>query len=330
MNIRVLGGGWYGAHIALSLLEEGHEVVLHETADRLFAGASAANPARLHLGFHYPRSKATRIASQANYRPFMDRYGDLTRGVPVNIYALAAVESLVDFGNYVETLTGEVDFVVIERPEEFGLKNVEGAVLTGERHILVNKVREYFTKALDGHVDFGADPGPVDSSNWDVTIDCTFCSLNREGVERYEPCVTYIFEGPYDKAVTIMDGQFPSFYPHYEPDTVSLTSALYTPLARCKTTEEARAILDDTTPDDFHRRRDEMMALMSRYYPAFRDLYRYLDLNTAVRAMPGSGADSRILNITRAESHVRLRAGKIDAIFTAEEQVKNIVKSWVS
>ncbi len=104
MRIRVLGGGWYGCHIASHLMVAGHQVELHEIRDKLFGGASGANPARLHLGFHYPRSHQTRALSQSNYREFMDVYGNLTRGVGVNIYAIADRDSLVDFDNYIQTL----------------------------------------------------------------------------------------------------------------------------------------------------------------------------------------------------------------------------------
>jgi glycerol-3-phosphate dehydrogenase len=65
VKIRVLGGGWYGCHIALALIGDGHEVEIHETRERIFEGASGSIPARLHLGFHYPRSRMTRAACQA-------------------------------------------------------------------------------------------------------------------------------------------------------------------------------------------------------------------------------------------------------------------------
>ena len=328
MRIRVLGGGWYGCHVALGLIREGHHVEVHEKADRLFSGASGANPARLHLGFHYPRSHATRALSQANYNGFMEVYGDFTRGIPVNIYAIANDHSLVDFGNYVQTLNSEVELITIARPEEFGLRNVEGAVLTGERHILVNRVRQFFEDKLRDHVGYGSVVREVDDTSWDITIDCTFCSVNRIGVERYEPCVTFIYEGPWDKAVTIMDGQFPSFYPFYEPGTVSLTSAAHTPIAKCKTTEEAHAILEDMTQRDFEKQREQMAALMTYFYPAFRDDYRYVECRTAVRAMPVSAADSRLFDCTVGSRSIRLRAGKIDAILAAADQVKSILRDW--
>lgn len=320
MKIRIWGGGWYGCHIALTLLDCGHDVHVHEIAPRLFNGASGANPARLHIGWHYPRSLETRRLSQLNYHRFMKTYGHLTRGIPVNIYAVAKGDSLVDFGNYIKVLGDEVPFVPIERPSELGLQNVEGAVLTGERHILVNKARDFFTENLDGRVVFNTEPGVLDDPAWDLTIDCTFCSMGREGVDRYEPCVTYLMKGDYDKAVTIMDGPFPSIYPHYEPGIVSLTSAKYTPLARCKTSEEARAVLEDASHDMLLSRFEECRASMAKFYPRAME-YELTGWCTAVRAMPLSGADSRIYGIVKGDRSIKVRAGKIDAIFSVADEI---------
>jgi hypothetical protein len=89
-------------HLALALKRaDGHEVEVHETRRDIFEGASGNIPARLHQGFHYPRSRLTRAACQITAEAFMARYGHLTRGVPVNIYAVAEHQSLVDFDQYV-------------------------------------------------------------------------------------------------------------------------------------------------------------------------------------------------------------------------------------
>ena len=205
MKIRVLGGGWYGCHLAAALLADGHDVALHEIANELFAGASGANPARLHGGFHYPRTRLTRALCQEHHAEFMARYGGLTRGVPVNIYAVAAHDSLIDFGTYCDILAREAQFVTIERPAEFGLENVEGAVLTGERHIVIERARAHFSKVLDGHVRFGVAPDALDDPGWDWTIDCTFCALDGRDVERYEPCLMVLLRGPVDRAVTVIE-----------------------------------------------------------------------------------------------------------------------------
>ena len=74
-KIRIVGGGWYGCHIAKRLLEEGHQVFLYEKEPHLFDGASANNQSRLHLGFHYPRDAVTRKESLTDSKRFKDTYG---------------------------------------------------------------------------------------------------------------------------------------------------------------------------------------------------------------------------------------------------------------
>lgn len=314
--IHIIGGGWYGCHVAARLLSEGYnDITLYEMRSRLFDGASGANPARLHLGFHYPRSQSTRRLCQRDYRRFMDAYGDFTRGIPINIYAVANLDSYVDYANYVQVLRDEVQFVEIERPAEFGLANVEGAVLTGERHILVNKVRDHFTELLKDVVQYNSLP-PKKIKGDDLVIDCTFCALDGTDIDRYEPCVTHVYEGDWDKSVTIMDGPFPSIYSHYEPDTVSLTSAKFTPLSKkCKTYDDASKIVNQLTGADLSAHKLASSNLMQKFYPAFGD-YKHLDSLIAIRAMPRSGADSRIWKLdVKSSNRWIVRAGKIDAVF---------------
>ena len=336
MKIRVLGGGWYGSHLAAALLRDGHQVELHEIAGRLFAGASGACPARLHQGMHYPRSRLTRAACQEHAQEFMKLYGHLTRAVHTNIYAVADKDSLVDFGTYCQVLKGEVEYVRIHDPAEFWLQNVEGAILTGERYISIPAAAEHFTAALGDAVKYNAPPGEVDSKEWDWTIDCTFCANDAENIDRFEPCVTGMIGAPdewWSWAVTIMDGPFPSVYPWDGagadgPQTHSITSALLTPLSKtCKTWAEAREILDATSASDLKDRVREMLVQLAHFWPpASSPWIRVLEPLTAIRAMPRSGADARLVDVVRVgERALRIRAGKIDAILHAERMVKEMM-----
>ncbi len=325
MKIRVIGGGWYGAHLTLALIRDGHEVELHEIGEALFCGASGANPARLHKGFHYPRSRLTRAACQDHAEAFMATYGHLTRTIPCNVYAVAARDSLVDFGTFKQVLQGEVEFVTVDRPDELGLQNVEGAVLTGERHIVIDEARAWFAAQLGDVVKYGRAAGRLDDPAWDLSLDCTFCSLDAEAIDRYEPCLTVLLQGPTDRGVTIMDGPFPSIIPWSEADGLcSLTSALYTPLSKtCRTWGEARQMLRDVTAEELASRACEMFDQMAQFWPAFSDLFTIADLKTSIRAMPRSGADARLVDVVQLSERVlRVRAGKIDAVFRAEALIR--------
>lgn len=318
----------YGGYIATALSLDGHHVEGRDIADRMFAGSSGNIPARLHQGQHYPRSKLTRRACQEHFAEFMARYGEFTCGVPTNLYCIAAHDSLMDFGTYCQVLRGEIEFITVERPSEFGLQNVEGAILTGERHILVDKLRDHFTAILGERIHLNAPPDDIDDSNFDAIIDTTFCAHDAIGIDRFEACLTVLLEGPTDRAVTIMDGGFGSIYPWDEDRNLcSLTSAKWTPLAKYKSWKEARHFLDERcgkTQLDQHA--NEMFNQMAYYYPRIHDEYHIVDYRTAIRALPRSAADARLCEVIRVgERGIRIRAGKLDAIFHAEREVKRIL-----
>ena len=325
MKIRIVGGGFYGSHLALAFKGDGHDVTLVESSDRLFMGASGVNPARAHQGFHYPRSGVTRAACREHNAAFMRYYGHLTRHIPVNIYAVAQDESLVDFRNYLETLEREIDLIRIYDPAEHGLQNVEGAVLTGERHILIDAAREFFEHQLGDCVQYETTVQEIDSAEFDLTVDCTFCAMDDHAIDRFEPCVVGILWGPTDKAVTIMDGPFPSIYPWDEAENLcTITSAKLTPLSKTiKSYGEAQSILEALPHHEAVERAYQMLDDMAHYWPAAPGLFEVCTAKTAIRAMPKSGADSRLVDVIRVGKRaLRVRAGKIDAIFRAEADVR--------
>lgn len=329
MRIRILGAGWYGCHLAWRFEKLGHAVELHESARAIFSGASGAIPARLHLGFHYPRSRVTRAACQEHRAEFMQLYGPLTQGVPVNVYAIADHDSMVDFGSYLQVLRGELEFVQLERPAELGLDNVEGAILTGERHIVIARARAFFEKALGPTVHLMSRPADSSAERFDWTVDCTFCARDSEGVERYEPCVTGLLEGPIGQAVTVMDGPFPSLYPWDEQQGLcSLTSARFTPFGRFVNRSGAEKILAELKAVDIRAQVEMMREQLAHFWPASRDLFHYVDARLSIRAMPRSGSDARLVDVVRTgPRELRIRAGKIDAVMQAERRVLEIMCS---
>jgi FAD dependent oxidoreductase len=326
MKIRVLGAGFYGCSIALDLIAAGHEVEVWDKAEDIFTGASGSIPARVHLGAHYPRSRMTRAACQEHSSAFMARYGHMTHGVPVNLYAIASDHSLVDFDQYVRTLRGEFDFIVVDRPSEYGLQNVEGAILCGERHILTADARAYFRHELRDHLRLSYDL-LWDGGEFDWTIDATFAANHAAGIDRYEPCVVALLEGPTHCAVTIMDGQFGSLYPWDErAGLCSLSSAKFSPFSKTiRTYGEARQRLDDLSSGDIKAQIDAMIDSMAEHYPAVRE-FRVADYKLSIRAMPLSGADTRLVDVRQVgERCLRVRAGKIDAVIHAGAEVLRMI-----
>lgn len=91
----VIGGGIFGCYAALFLARKGKKVCLLEREAALFQKASLVNQARLHGGYHYPRSMGTALMSDehkarftAEHRPYVlsnfekyyaiDRHGSFT------------------------------------------------------------------------------------------------------------------------------------------------------------------------------------------------------------------------------------------------------------
>jgi len=326
MRIKIIGSGWFGCHLALSLLEDGHEVELHEIADGIFTGASGKIPARLHLGApHYPRSMVTQQACKDHQTDFLAKYGNLTRAVPINIYAIANDHSMIDFGTYHLVLKNQIEILTIHDPAEFGLQNVEGAVMTGERHIVIDKAKRFFEEKLKDVFVFNSND--MSEEGWDYVIDCTFCANDEYMIDRFEPCLVPLLEGEAYKAVTIMDGPFPSLYPWNEDSNLlSLSSAKYTPFSKeCKTWGEARLLLDNLSKEEIKKQADDMIQSMAHFYPHVND-FRVVDYMLSIRAMPLSAADTRLVHVVKqSDKRIRIRSGKIDAVIEAEREIKRMI-----
>ena len=98
----VIGGGFYGARLASMLRRRGLRVLLVERESSLLARASLRNQARVHNGYHYPRSILTSMRSRLNYRRFLDEYGDCVHAGFTHYYAVARGMSKVTAGQFVE------------------------------------------------------------------------------------------------------------------------------------------------------------------------------------------------------------------------------------
>jgi len=331
MKIKIVGAGWFGCHLAASLKDFPlYEVHLYDKSNTIFSGASGNIPARLHLGApHYPRSMITQQACDNHREDFMKHYGHTTRGVECNIYAIAKDNSLIDFGTYSLVLKNQIEMLTIHEPSEYGLQNVEGAVMIGERHIVVQKAKEHFEKELSNniHLHLGSDEDPWEDKGYDLVIDCTFCASDNLRVDRFEPCIVPQLKGPTWKAVTIMDGPFPSLYPwNEEKNLSSLSSAKWSPLSKeCKTYEEAKNLLETYNEEDLKERAHNMIDSMAHFYPKVKE-YELIDVMTSIRAMPLSAADTRLVDVVRlSDKLIRIRSGKIDAVIEAERTVKEMI-----
>ncbi len=85
----VIGGGFFGCMTALRLRQEYRRVVVLERDDHLLGRASYHNQARVHNGYHYPRSLTTALRSRLNFPRFVEQFAScIERGFD-QYYAVA-------------------------------------------------------------------------------------------------------------------------------------------------------------------------------------------------------------------------------------------------
>lgn len=88
-DIIVVGGGFFGSSVALYQAERGKSVLLVEKEDSLMKRASLNNQARVHGGYHYPRSLLTGLRSRTNYKIFRARFPDCIDNSFKKYYAIS-------------------------------------------------------------------------------------------------------------------------------------------------------------------------------------------------------------------------------------------------
>lgn len=97
----VIGGGFFGASVALLLKERGLSVVVLEREQELMTRASYNNQARVHGGYHYPRSLMTAIRSSINFPRFAKEYAGCVQSDFEKYYAVGKVGSKVSAKQFV-------------------------------------------------------------------------------------------------------------------------------------------------------------------------------------------------------------------------------------
>lgn len=101
-DVVVIGGGFYGCMIALHFKRYFKNIVLIEKENDLLIRASYNNQARIHNGYHYPRSFLTAISSHKNYSVFKK---DLQKAIVDRykiIYAIAKNNSKTSTLQFIE------------------------------------------------------------------------------------------------------------------------------------------------------------------------------------------------------------------------------------
>ena len=258
----IIGAGLYGLYAALTWAKKGYSVIVLEQEKEPFARATYINQARVHMGYHYPRSLTTAIKSAGYFKRFVDDFGFCIHDKFEQIYATSEQFSWTNAKQFVEFCKAaniRCDEVAAARYFKQGM--CDGAFLTEEYTYDAKLLGAYYQEQLKDKknvkIQYGVriekiiKSGNVfvirmqDGTEYETPfiLNATYASVNQiieklEGVEKeefnikYELCEIILCE-PSDKlkhiGFTVMDGPFFSIMPFGKTGLHSLTSVTFTP-----------------------------------------------------------------------------------------------------
>lgn len=332
-NIAIVGAGWYGCHLALSLSQSGHIVSLFDRSESIFSGASYFNQNRLHLGFHYPRSYPTRIQSKRGFRLFVKKYPELLSLIDMNSYAVSSDESLLDFKTYCDIMSSTgLDWEDISNCLPLSIKNISGAIACEEMLIDATKAKKFFLKSLGSIFKSST---PIDqeklhqlSCSNDLVLDCTWNNLIPSQNFIYESCITFIYKSTLASRIglTFMDGPLFSLFP-LDNNLYTLTHVAHTPLGRFSSPNEALRSVKNLPIEKLYEIRSDIESHVLRYLPPFHSFFSYHSYYTGVKTKQASTRcdDRNTFMVPVSDNIYSIHSGKIDTIFDIEHQVATVI-----
>lgn len=254
----IIGAGLYGLYAALRCGERGQKVLVLESGSGAFTRATYINQARVHMGYHYPRSFSTAIKSAHYFERFCRDYGFCNMTEFDQVYATSAHFSWTnakEFRLFCGAAGIRCDAV---SPEKYFNDGVcDGAFLTTEYTYDAQILKKWFLERLAEHpnvetayshrVEGIRQEGDV----WEVRagdlaaeapyiLNATYAGVNEIhrllGLEpfkiKYELCeiiLCTVEEKLRNVGLTVMDGPFFSIMPFGATGYHSLTSVTFTP-----------------------------------------------------------------------------------------------------
>jgi len=335
-KIIIIGGGWYGCHIA-SILKDKYDITIIEKNNDIFNGSSYFNQNRLHLGYHYCRNFPTRHLCLQNYNIFLKHYPTLIDDIDNNYYMISK-QSIIDFHTIVSIYKHEnFDFELVNNTL---FKNIDGQLIKVKEQVINSqRAYKYFKEHLKNiKIKYNEQFSHYTKNNEIITIftnmssyDCDIlldCTYNQSGLDidayMYELTCSLVYKKnkntPFD-AITIMDGKFSSLYPREKHKfTYTLTDVEFTPII---SSPHYKDILEyKITKEKIEEIKHNMETKIKEYYPEFNTTFEYLEYFLSNKTKLISSSDSRDITIKEVEKNViTVNCGKIYGIFEWEQYI---------
>ena len=350
----VIGGGFYGARLSLALRASGESVLLLEREPTLLGRASLVNQARVHQGYHYPRSILTAVRSRQNYDRFHDEYRDAMYESFEHYYAIARNDSkttAAQFAQFCKRIGAPAEPAPEHVRRLFDAARIEDVYLVRECAFDAVKLRERLSKDLnrdgvevlvrasatrvsrDGdqlRVEWTRDGASADATAVRV-YNCTYSAINeileRSGAAasplKRELAEMALVEPPAELrglGVTVMDGPFFSLMPYpSRPGLCTLSHVRYTP--HCAWVDEKDAARQQGHATRFpHMVRDA-----ARFLPVIGGA-RYVESLFEIKGiMPRSEQDDSrpilLREVVELPGMFNVLGAKIDSVYDIENVI---------
>jgi glycine/D-amino acid oxidase-like deaminating enzyme len=357
----IIGGGFYGAAIAIYLAKQRglKRIVLVERESALLTRASYNNQARVHNGYHYPRSFTTAYRSRINLPRFVANWPEAVIQDFTKLYAIARRNSKVtakQFVRFCKEIGAKIEPADISLRQLFEPHLIEEVFLVEEYAFDSNKLASWAESELrecgvEVRVEtrvtaiskgasalkvtmhsVGGDEVEIDGR---YVFNCTYSGLNQftgdfpgtHTTLKQEITEMTLMQAPpalKGLGITVMDGPFFSMMPFPARSLHTLSHVRYTPHMHWN---DKQGIDPYQKLNDYDRstRVDRMVRDVGRYLPAVLDA-KYVDSLFEIKTVlvKNEGDDGRpILYEKHAElpGCYSVLGGKIDNIFDVLEKL---------
>ncbi len=264
----IIGAGLYGLYSALYCAKKGQRVTVLEMDGAAFSRATYINQARVHMGYHYPRSLATAQKSAGYFKRFVEDYSFCIHSRFQQVYATSRHFSWTDAKEFVKFCQDAgIPCEVLPVERYFREGSCDGAFLTEEYTYDAHILRDFFLEELrkqkgvellcqrditrilkreDRYEIHALHQGKDERYEAPFVLNATYASVNQvlqlAGAEaegsfepfriKYELCeiiLCRVNDRLRDIGLTVMDGPFFSIMPFGKTGCHSLTSVTFTP-----------------------------------------------------------------------------------------------------
>lgn len=258
----IIGAGLYGLYSALFCAKRDEKILVLEYDDAPFKRATYINQARVHMGYHYPRSYSTAIKSAGYFERFLKDYGFCIYHKFEQIYATSSMFSWTNAEQFQKfCAAANIRCEEVSVNQYFHKEMCDGAFLTEEYTYDAQILKQYFLEELSRYsnvkIVYGAKINKIEKKEERYTLilsddsivqtsfvlNATYAATNqiiRKCVElekeqfgiKYELCeiiLCKVTQALQDIGITVMDGPFFSIMPFGKTGFHSLTSVTFTP-----------------------------------------------------------------------------------------------------